>query len=242
MPDERDSASIPVETWEKGVLGFLENALEEGEAFLKACTGYERISQSIDMIMGSMRDIRPTQLSSTMLNQFGKCAQDLAALMTDTKPFFEYRTSNPRYSQQQANLGKLATHWWLYRHQDMRLTEVIKYALVGASSYAHIDWNPDLPGGGDLEMIAEDPRDVIPVRPNGNESIQNALGVLVRRSRTVNYLKRRYPEKASRIVPDADSSSVTLNVSSTRAGRILEALGGSPFLDRLWGRRPASEL
>jgi len=83
---------------------------------------------------------------------------------------------------------------------------------------------------------------VIPIRPNGNESIQNGLGVMVRRSRTVNYLKRKYPSKASQIVADVDASAVTLNTNSTRAGRILEALGGSPFMDRLWRRRPASEL
>lgn len=241
MADE-EARNIPLDTWEKGVLGWLEECLDEGEAFLKAQPGFDRISQSIDAIMGKQRDLRPTQLSSTTLNQFGKCAGDLAALMTDIRPFWEYRTSNPRYSQHQANLGKLATHWWLYRHQDMRLMEVIKYCLVGASSYAHIDWNPDLPGDGDLEMIAEDPRDVIPIRPNGNESIQNGLGVMVRRSRTVNYLKRRYPSKASLISPDADASAVTMSLNSTRAGRILEALGGSPFMDRLWGRRPAAEM
>lgn len=240
MPNE--ATAIPLESWERGVLGWLEEALEEGEASLKAEAGYDKTSQAIDGIMGKQRDLRPSSLSSTSLNQFGKCAQDLAALMTDVKPFWEYRTSNPRYSTHQANLGKLATHWWLYRHQDMRLMDVIKYALVGGSSYAHIDWNPDLPGDGDLEMIAEDPRDVIPIRRNGNESIQNALGVMVRRARTCNYLKERYPSKASMIVPDADASAITLSLNSTRAGRVLESLGGSPFLDRLWGRRPAAEL
>lgn len=241
MPDESEARNIPAETWEKGVLGFLEEALEEGEAYLKAQVGYERISQSIDMIMGKQRDLKPSMLSTTSYPHGAKCAADLAAMMTDTRPFWEYRVSNPRYQQWQSNLGKLATHWWVYRHQDMRLSEVIKYALVGASSYAHIDWNPDLPQGGDLEMIGEDPRDVIPIRPNGNESIQNALGVMVRRGRTVNYLRQRYPSKAHLIIPDADASAVTLSLNSTRAGRILEALGGSPFMDRLWGRKPANE-
>lgn len=240
MADERES--LPPSDYEKGVLGYLNEWLEEGEPFLQAQTGYDRIQQGIDQVMGKTRDLKPSALSSTSLNQFGKCANDLASLMTDVKPFWEYRTSNSRYSTQQANMGKLATHWWLYRHQDQRLADIIKYCLVGGSSYAHIDWNPDLPGDGDLEMIAEDPRDVIPIRPNGNESIQNALGGMIRRSRTVNYLKRRYPTKAHLIVADADASAQTMALNSTRAGRILEALGGSPFLDRLWGRRAAADL
>lgn len=236
------TGEMPIEGWEKGVLAWLTEAIEEGEAFLKSQPGYDLISRSIDTIMNKKTDVRPAALSTTRLNQFGKCAEDLAAMMTDVKPFWEYRTNNPRYSQMQVNLGKLATHWWLSRHMDMRLMDTIKYALPGATSYAHLVWNPDLLGGGDIDWLSEDPRDVIPIRPNGNTSIQDAVGVMIRRSRTVNYLKARYPSKAYLIKADHDSSQVTLSLTNTRAGRILETLGGSPYLDRLWGRKPAAEM
>jgi hypothetical protein len=237
-----DSSNIPQSDQEKNVLGFLEEALEEGESFVKAQENYDKIAPAIDMINGRQRDLRPTTLSSTQYNYAGKCGGDLVAMLTDTKPFWEYRTANRLYADHEANLGKLATHWWLSRHQDMRLADMLAYYAVGATSYAHIEFNPMLSGGGDLDMMAEDPRDVIPIRPNDNISIQNALGVMVRRPRTVNYLKRKYPSKSHLIVADTDSGGISLTLNSTRAGRILESLGGSPFLDRLWGRKPAAEL
>ena len=40
------------------------------------------------------------------------------------------------------------------------------------------------------------PRDVLPIRPNDFHSIQSAFGVIIRRERTVNYLRSVYEDKA----------------------------------------------
>src|SRR5690242_1314730 len=135
MPDE--SIVLPLDTQERAVIGWLEECLEEGESFVRAQVGYEKIQPTIDSIMGKQRDLKPSMLSSTTFNYLGKCASDLASLMTDTKPFWTYKTRNRRYEQSQVNLGRLATHWWLYRHQDQRLSDAIKYCLAGASSFCN---------------------------------------------------------------------------------------------------------
>jgi hypothetical protein len=61
------------------VLQWAEQALNEGEAFLKSQVGYNDFDTTVSMIMGDDKsgDARPSILSSLSTNQFGKIALDL---------------------------------------------------------------------------------------------------------------------------------------------------------------------
>lgn len=232
--------SAPPSDQEQQVLGFISEAIEEGDAFVRSQDGYDKTEEAINMIMGKSKDIRSSTLSSTSSNHFAKNANDLAALLTDVKPFWEFRTYNRKFEHSQVNLGKLSTAWYTGRQIDLRFTDVVKYACVGGTSYAHLFWNEETQ---DLDCQGEDPRDVLPIRPgSGYESIQNGFGVAIRRACTVNYLRRKYPSKASQIVADRDGSYRT-SLQNTRAGRLMEQLSQySPFRMRLWGKEPAKDM
>lgn len=217
--------STPQDGYEKYVIGWGKEAIEEGEAFLKAQEGYAKIEPSISAIMSKEDDIRASWLSGTRANQVGKIAGDLAALMTDIRPFWEYRTQNKRYEKQAIDLGKLSMHWYLQRQIDVRLTEVVKYWEVAGTGYTHLYYDQQI---DDIDMAAEDPRDVLPVRPGSYLTIQSAMGVIIRRERTVNYLRARHPSKASLIQPDRDGSAASSGFSNSRVGKLMEGLA-SPF-------------
>ena len=232
--------TAPPSDQEKQVLGFIGEAIDEGDAFVRSQEGYDKIGECMDMIMGKSRDVRSSTLSSTTCNRFGKNFADLSALQTDVKPFWEYRTYNRRFEPSQVILGKLATAWYTGQQIDMRFGDVVKYANVGGTSYANLFWNEETQ---DPDCQGEDPRDVLPIRPgSGYESVQNCFGVAVRRSCSVNYLRRKYPSKADQIVPDRDGSYRT-SLQNTRAGRLLEQMSQySPFRMRLFGKEPAKEM
>lgn len=199
---------IPLEpnSESQATLEFGREAVREGEAFLKAQKGYDKIQKVIDAIMNEEgeRDARPTWFSSTKDNRLGKIAEEQAAMCTDIKPFWEYTTQNPKYQQQAKNFGGLSLHWWLQRQADQRFMEVIKMALVGGSAWAYQHYDPNTE---DIGLNAEDPRDVFPIRPASNgATIQEAEGVIMRRERTVNYMRALFPDKAYLIQADRDGS------------------------------------
>src|SRR4029077_19976488 len=157
-------------------------------------------------------------------------------------PFWAYKTNNDRF-ERTAEMGqKLASAWYPRRLIDLKFCDVIKFSLAAGTGYAHNVFNEDLQ---DLDLQAEDPRDVIPIRPSDNYSIQNAFGVAIRRERTVNYLKHLYPEKAGRIKADRSGSYAGLSQQTT-AQRLVESLGlSSGFMQNLWaavGGRPHQQL
>jgi len=202
-------SKLPSQQNPRGIHDWAQLAISEGQSFLQSQDGFDKIPEIIRHINGTQYEdnLRPQSISQINLNHTGKIALDLASSLTDIKPFFEYKTTNVRF-QAQAQMGqKLASAWWTSRLIDLKFCDVIKYALAGGSGYAHLIYNSDTQ---DLDMLAEDPRDVLPIRPGDMFSVQSAFGMCIRRERTVNYLKHMYPAFANRIRPDRDGSYAAL--------------------------------
>jgi len=238
-----ESLVPPQDASDYPLLEYFKTAIEEGDAFLLAQKGYNKIPEAINAIMGDNQDLRVANLSSVTSNHVGKLATDLVAGMTDVKPFWEYKTYNKRYEQHTNVYGKVSQHIWLQGMLDLKFADVVKYSIAGGSGWAELYWNTETQT---IDLRAWDPRDVIPIRPTASLSIQDAYGVIKRRSTTVNYV--RYlcnevygcPEKAGLIKPDRDGSMVSLSLRNTRVGQLLDKLG-NPFRERLFGNRPHQE-
>jgi hypothetical protein len=165
-------------TYESEVVGFVKECLNEGDAFLKSQKGYTHIQESMDAIFGDQMELRTDKLSSTTANHIGKIALDLASGMTDVRPFMEYETRNPEFQRQVDIFKGCGEYWWFRRSADMALCDTIKFAEAAGTGYCHLIWDSDWQ---DIRAFAEDPRDVIPIRPSSNLTIQDAAGVFIRR-------------------------------------------------------------
>ena len=235
-------SKLPSQENPRGIFDWCNLAVSEGQAFLDSQDGFTKIGEIIKHINGSQYDdkLRPNSISQLNLNHMGKIALDLAASLTDIKPFWQFKVSNQRFEAQAEMAQKLATAWWSSRLIDLKFCDVIKYSLAAGSGYAHLVYDPDLQ---DLNMIAEDPRDVLPIRPSNMFSIQDCFGVVIRRERTVNYLRHMYPRFANRIRADRDGSYAALSKASTYQQK-LQGLGlVSGFMANLYagmGGRPSA--
>lgn len=230
----------PVSPDMKAFLNWAELAIEESDAFLRTQVGYDQFQSAIDAIDGELKSDLATQiLTGVTYNHFGKVALDLAAAQTDIKPFWDYRTMNRRYEPQSDLANKLAKAWWMGRHVTLRFADVIKYALPMGTGYAHQVYNSENTGfgggyqGGDIELLPEDPRDVLPIRPGSFLSIQESSGVIIRRERTVNWIKMKHGDAAATVKADREGSIAQLN-KNTRYGRLMSQLGlRSGFMENL---------
>jgi hypothetical protein len=230
---------LPPSDYETQVLGYFKEALEEGEAFLRAQKGYTLAADTIKAIFGDVKTLQSSVLSQTSVNHVAKVATDLTAMCTDVKPFWEYRTRNDRFKKHCEILGQLSEHWWLNRLIDLKFADVIRYSLVAGTGYSHQYYNTNTQ---DLDISAEDPRDIIPIRPPSTSfSLQECVGVIQRVQRTVNYVRSRYPHKAHLIQPDRDGSMVAQSLQNSRVGQLFDTYG-SPFRERLFNEKPAKEL
>lgn len=235
-----EGLSVPEAQYEYQVLGWLQEALSEGDGFLRSQPGFDLIGEAIRTINGQSLGPGTSSLSTASSNHFAKIAADLAAGLTDIKPFWQYQTRNKLYERQAQIFGYLSEHWWLNCQIDLRFMDAVKFYEVAGTGYTHHFYDPLKQ---DLDLIPEDPRDVVPIRPASYHTLQDAFGVCIRRERPTQWLKARYPRVASRIRQDRDAS-FTKYQSTTRVGRLLTAMGmsQSPFWANIFSRKPATDL
>lgn len=213
------------------VLGWATEALQEGENFLRSQTGSDRIQETIANIMGDYSaDVAQSSLSDLVDNRLGKIASDLVACLTDIKPFWDYRTYNKRFDEQATMAGKMSTAWYSKNNIDLKFADVVRWNVPGGTGYAHQVYNEEI---GDLDLIAENPQDCFPIRPSSYISCQDAFGMMVRRERTVNYLKAKYPGAASRITADRDASFVARARNKIQTVLAKLNMASSPFWDSI---------
>jgi hypothetical protein len=187
-------------------LAYLREKLTEGEAFLSAQPGYQQIVKSIDAIMSTddTDSFDPRNaLSQTRTNRIAKIAEDLAAMMTDTKPTWDYSINNRKFEQHAQIYGKLATAWYQRRNIDMALADTIKYYVVGGTGYLYLYWDSEI---GDINACALDPRNVVPIAPTRYDSLEHCQGVIVKHKVPISYIWDRYGVATT---AESDGSAIT---------------------------------
>jgi hypothetical protein len=219
--------------YELDLLRWIQAAVQDGDAILKSDPSYDDIDKAVSYVMGDQLDHRrPADLASISDNRLKHIVLQTVSALTDVHPLFGFKTNNARFQSQAEVLDKLARAWWVNSFADLRLADVIKYATVCGTGYAEVTWNASAAGGqGDIEIIPRDPRDVLPIRPTLEYSVQGWEGVIIRTSKSVNELRARFPEKAHLLRADRHPMSASDRI--WKRFRSLSAKFVSPAVDYL---------
>lgn len=209
LPADSDSSGSGTSAPNDPRIPWLISKVDEGEAFLQAQPGYSKIARAIEAINTSPDEDSSAlpsgpRLSKTRTNRIAKIAEDLAAMLTDIKPFWDYSVANRRFEQHAQIFGKLATFWYQRRNIDLRWSDGIKYYCVAGTTYLHQYYDSEL---GDMACRAEDPRNVIPHDPTDYDSLESCRGFTLKRKVPTSYIKDRYGVE---VAADSDGSSKTM--------------------------------
>ncbi len=194
LPPLRDDAAKPGSV-EYAIIEWCEDRLRQGQRFVESSIGYDKIAKALDAVFQAEKESgasyvpTPKPLSRTRVNLVGDIAEELTAQLTDTRVFWNYSTNNPKYEQQARLSNKDAEAWYTSRLIDLRLADVIRYYTVAGTGFAHLYYSRQI---NDMMLAAEDPRHVFPIEPISYHTVQDALGVIIRRARTPNWVKAEF--------------------------------------------------
>jgi hypothetical protein len=217
------------------VLGWLQEAIQEGDATNRDDPAWDMADKGMRYIIGEQASSsRPhvAYIPHTILNKSRKSVQAHVSALTDIKPVFGYKATNPQFGFHSDLLNKLTVATWITNMMDITLGDTIKYALAGGTGDLCVEWDPSAAyGQGDHQIIAKDFRDTLPIRPSTNPSPQFWQGVVFREAHSVNAMRSKYPryDQAFRPAPD---SLITTVMSRFRRG---VARISSPASDTLSG-------
>ena len=192
-PLSTDEAEVGSLDWE--IVRWCDDRLKRGIKFVESQIGYDKIDSTIREIFMYERSTvssyvpGPKPLSQTRANLVAKIAEDLTAMLTDTRYFWNYTTENAKYEEQARFSNKSAERWYVNRLIDLRIGDVIRYYTIAGTGIAHLYFSKRL---DDFMLEAEDPRNVFPMDPLSYHTFQDSAGVILRRPRTPEWVKEEY--------------------------------------------------
>jgi len=194
LPVLRDDAAKP-DTNDWNILQWCEGKLQEGQHFVESSIGYEKIEKALDAIFANEKESNASYapvgkaFSETKVNLVAKTAEDLTALLTDTRVFWNYGTHNPKYEEQARISNKQAEDWYTSRLIDLRIADGVRIYTAAGTAFFHLYFSRRL---NDMMIDAVDPRQVFPIEPISYHTVQDALGVILRQARTPGWVKAEY--------------------------------------------------
>lgn len=241
MTDILDSSlATPVSDYEDGVLAWIDAKVKEGEALLKDEPAWDDIDRSIAYIMGDQTPSeRPDSLANCPNNITKSLLNQTVAALTDIHPLFGFKTFNANFKDQENVLVKMAQCWWVNGFCDLKLADVIKYSAGVGTGYVEVAWDSSAYNGtGDIVLRPLDPRNVLPIGPVLNGSIQDWQGVILVTAKSPDELKVRFPDKAAKIRADNTPSLISRTWSRARkAFSTVLTPSATDFLNGTQGRQ-----
>lgn len=196
-------------TLDWSIIQWCEERLRRGIKFIESQVGYDKIDDAVhEMFQYEKESLAsyipaPRLISRTRANLLAKVAEDVVAMLTDTRCFWAYTTKNPRYEVQFDLATKTAKQWYTDRLIDLRIGDVMRYYTFCGTGVAHLYYSRAI---DDMMLEAEDPRNVYPVDPLTYHTFEDCLGAILRRPRTPEWI---WQEFHKRVQPDTGGISGT---------------------------------
>lgn len=233
-----------VDSWTGGagdpaVVGWLREAVLEGDRINQSDPSYDLAGKGMAYIVGEQQKAADARqyLPRMTQNESRKVVQAHASVLTDLKPVWSYRATNPAFNQHGFLLDQVIIAWYINTMADLELGNTVKYALGAGTGDTLCEWDPHARFGGEHRIMARDFRDTLPWRPAPmSRSVQDWQGVIFREEHSINVLRGMYSTKAHLFTPTSDS------ILSTLMGRFrsLTSRLVSPAVDTLGGLTSAS--
>lgn len=192
------------------LIGWMGEAVAEGETFLRGQRAYEFVDVSHRIMNDVGFDELPPTLSHASLNFVKRDVRELVATLSNPRPITAFRCDNPDYSQQSWLLNAMYQAWYWESLADRNLRTALQYAAVEGTGYLMTGWDPGFwgtqRGGISLEGLGVD--NVLPIGiPPESWDLQKAYAVIIRRRVPIIEVLRRFPEYQDRLAPDGDVTS-----------------------------------
>jgi hypothetical protein len=190
------------------IIQWCEARLAQGKAFVESSPGYDKIESALNAVFAEENADKASYApsskgtSKTRVNLIAKTAEDLTALLTDMRVFWDYSTYNPKYEKQTRLSNQGAESWFITRLIGLRIADLVRYYTVAGTGFLHMFYSRRL---DDIMVDALDPRCVFPVEPLSYHTVQDALGVIIRTAKTPSWVKAEYGKD---VAPDQGSAGV----------------------------------
>jgi len=188
-------------------LGWLNEARQMGEAFLRNTRTAIDMEKAIDIISGYDDEKIPEGRSKLTYNRLKRQIRELVAVSGQLRPVEGFRSDNPQFEQNAYVLNKLWRAWFGNTFADRGVRKAKQWAAVTGTGWVSPLYRSDfwVTGRGDIELEAYGAQDVLPIQLPRNGDIQKAYAVMIRSEMPLALAHAEFPLFADKIKADRTS-------------------------------------
>lgn len=230
-------AAVP----EDRIIGWANEAVEQGQAWLKSQRGHTDFRKALDTIAGRDTSGRPPAdyRSHLNTNRLKRNVREVVGTLAKLRPMWGYHSDNKAYKPQAQMFNLTSKAWYLESFADRAIRQALQYAAATCRGWVHPVYRRDMygTGHGDIRLLTYGSPSVLPVQLPADGDWQSAYAVTILDEIPVAMAHGMFPAFQHRIRPSA-SRYWYMNDSVRKA-----ALGN--ILQRIFGqstRSAASEV
>lgn len=183
-------------------LGWLKEAEEDGDNYLKSQRSWRDIDAAIDVLSGHASEKIPKGQSQVSLNMVGRDVDEIVATLSNMRPIWSYKTDNQDFSGPTEILNKLLMSWYLQTFADRSVRDALQWASVSCGYLGPV-WRKDFwcAGRGDIALKSYGPMAVKPYQIGSDHDLQQAYVVTIVDEVPFAKAVAMYPTQIDKIIP-----------------------------------------
>jgi hypothetical protein len=211
------------------LLSWCEEAMQEGQAWLKMQRGYGDWRKALDILAGrgglDLYDYR----SRLKTNRLKRNVREIIAALSDIRPLWGYHSDNAAYLGQAEMMNKVVRATYLQNFFDRDIRKALQYAAATCTGYLRPIYQVDPfgPTRGDIHLKAYGAPSVLPVQMPVDNDIQKAYAVTIIDHDPIHLAHGLWPEFQDKIQPSGNQYWYSQDAKAPQANNMFR---------RIWGK------
>jgi len=214
-------------------LGWLREAIETGQDYLKGNKGYTDIDEAVDLISGMEQEAMSKHVSHATLNFAKRDIEEIVSTLSNIRMLAEFKTDNKMFDTQNKVLNTMHHAWYLATFSDRVIRKALQYSAAGCVGYVSPSWKKDFwsAGRGDIKLTALGPRAVVPCMIGEDHDLQKAYAVSIKREISLAEAIARWPLYQDVLIKNKQQAS-WLRKGIARVQKFLSPVLNAGYMDK----------
>jgi hypothetical protein len=223
---------------ESRVVGWVNEACEQGQAWLKSQRGYTDISKALDILSG--KDVTPLQASYRSrinTNRLKRNTREICGTLAKLRPFWGYHTENDAYKKYAEMMNKTTRAWYLETFADRAVRDALAYTAATCRGWIWPRYQRAMGGTGKGDLVLETFGQpcVLPVQLPASGKWQSAYAVTLLDEMPIWMAHAMFPRDQARLRPKSSKYwYMSDGVRQSAHGNVIQRIFGK-------GPKPAAD-
>lgn len=205
-PPGREWQAPPWGTKDERKLGWLDESVQEGQAWLRSQRGYSDITKAMNTLAGRDTTDSPADYRSRLnTNRLKRNVREVVGTLAKLRPLWGYQSDNSAYKSHAEMMNNVTRAWYLEAFADRSIKEALQYAAATCRGWVRPVYRRGMggTGRGDLTLLTYGSPCVLPNQLPASGNWQDAYVVHILEEMPVYLAHGMFPTFQDRLLPSS---------------------------------------